>query len=70
MTTEKITGAVFREFRKSLNLTQAEMGEWCGDEYGGYSRRTVQDWESGKADVPPSVRKLVRFSQALGIAVQ
>jgi DNA-binding transcriptional regulator YiaG len=48
--------ADIKAFRKSLGLTQTEMGQWCG----GYVLRTVQNWESGNADVPPGVAELVR----------
>lgn len=55
-----MTPADFRAIRRRLGHTQQQMGERLGDELGGYSRRAVQDWESGARGIPPSVRVLMR----------
>lgn len=42
------TPAEIRELRTALGLTQAEFGELVDS-----ARRTVEDWEAGRRNMPP-----------------
>lgn len=48
-------GEDIRALRKSAGLTQAQLGALTGT-----AKRTVQDWEAGRRNIPPAKWELLR----------
>ena len=46
----------FRKIRKSKGYTQKKLGEWLGR-----TRRSVNGYESGKKDIPTTVKRLMEY---------
>lgn len=57
----RIDAEKLRQIRNDLKLTQTDFGQYLG----GSPLRTVQDWEAGKAKIPPSVIEVLRLKGQL-----
>ena len=54
-----MTPTEFRAARKTLGLSQTEMGIALGTKSRSYSVRAVQTWEAGTRTIPPAVEALL-----------